>query len=295
MHKNGKYFAIVNSRIKPHRKTDIFSFFSMYNIPWIETAFEGQATELVKKSDAHTIIVAGGDGTVHEIVNGMNLDKQKILIVPAGSLNSLARQLGLRSRGEAFALVKENAVDHRIDLIHARIHNSDNTATDSKIVGFASAGFDGKVAGNAHKMRHIYSPLRFIAAGWAATTMIRKVKAEFRINGNDLSSKYFTSFLINNGGANMFSTVKRWNMNDGMCEVKFVNMPLCTHVVYAMISRTALNGRYIKGVRKIDIKYEQPVDMMVDGEVFENVISFEAEVLPKALQIILPVHGKVHR
>ena len=68
----------------------------------IETAFSGHAKELAKNLDLNGcdgLLILGGDGTFHEVVNGiLNRDDHKTIpigIIPAGSGNSFLHDLDL--------------------------------------------------------------------------------------------------------------------------------------------------------------------------------------------------------
>ena len=72
-----------------------------FDITVSETQFKGHATELANQlpfTDYAGIIVAGGDGTLHEVINGMlaRQDGQTLPLglIPGGSGNSLAVDLG---------------------------------------------------------------------------------------------------------------------------------------------------------------------------------------------------------
>ena len=62
----------------------------------------GIARELVR-GGADLILVAGGDGTINEAVNGMVHETVPLGILPAGTANMLAVELGLRGRTEEVA------------------------------------------------------------------------------------------------------------------------------------------------------------------------------------------------
>ena len=63
------------------------------------TKCKGQATELTKSlinSGATDIIVVGGDGTLHEVINGFsNFEKVNMGIIPCGTGNDFANALNL--------------------------------------------------------------------------------------------------------------------------------------------------------------------------------------------------------
>ena len=65
---------------------------------WAKTTGPGEATRLAKSAVAagHTTIVAiGGDDTVNEVINGIDKDNVAIGIIPIGTANRVARQLGI--------------------------------------------------------------------------------------------------------------------------------------------------------------------------------------------------------
>ena len=52
--------------------------------------------EIVSVEDAQAILVLGGDGTINEVLNGIqNFEKTKFGIIPTGSGNDFARGLGI--------------------------------------------------------------------------------------------------------------------------------------------------------------------------------------------------------
>ncbi len=64
----------------------------------VETTGPGSATELARREVAagrDLIIVSGGDGTINEVVNGMVGSSVPLAVLPAGTANVLAKELGL--------------------------------------------------------------------------------------------------------------------------------------------------------------------------------------------------------
>ena len=70
------------------------------------TTGPGTAGELVRRAieqGADLILVAGGDGTINEALNGMVNSGVPLGILPAGTANVLATELGLRKTMERAA------------------------------------------------------------------------------------------------------------------------------------------------------------------------------------------------
>ena len=72
------------------------------HIEWLRTEYPGQATYIAQtasESRSHRIIAIGGDGTIHEVINGLIKSGKKDLpslgIVPVGSGNDFAFSLGI--------------------------------------------------------------------------------------------------------------------------------------------------------------------------------------------------------
>lgn len=76
-----------------------------------ETQYAGHARQLAREADSDIVLAAGGDGTLHEVINGvMERPQQPVVgILPLGSGNDFARTCGLRADPQQL-----------IDLIQAR-------------------------------------------------------------------------------------------------------------------------------------------------------------------------------
>lgn len=78
------------------------------SIEQVETAHPGHGEAIaraVRPTQFDAIAAAGGDGTINEIVNGMARDALPLAIVPIGTGNVLASEVGLPGRADALAAV----------------------------------------------------------------------------------------------------------------------------------------------------------------------------------------------
>ncbi len=64
----------------------------------IATTHAGSATEIARKAvrdGRQLVIVCGGDGTINEAVNGLAGSRVPMAVLPAGTANILAKELGI--------------------------------------------------------------------------------------------------------------------------------------------------------------------------------------------------------
>lgn len=116
------YYFIVNTKSRSGKSLNIWKnvrkVFKDMNIEFksYETKYVGHASKIAcdickKDNEDKCIIIVGGDGTVNEVVNGINdsgiegFDKVKVGLIPAGSGNDFARGLGIK--GSETDIVKE--------------------------------------------------------------------------------------------------------------------------------------------------------------------------------------------
>lgn len=83
------------------------------------TAGPGDATELAARAarnGSSDVIVAGGDGTINEAIQGLAGTKGRLAIIPRGTGNVLARELGLPLNEEEAIVIAARGKSRRIHL-----------------------------------------------------------------------------------------------------------------------------------------------------------------------------------
>jgi diacylglycerol kinase (ATP) len=117
-----------------------------WTVDLVDTEAVGDARRLAETCDASrygVIAVAGGDGTINEVVNGLaqrGADAPPLAIIPLGTANVLARELGLGF--EASALARTMTAGRTLPMRPGEACNGGAPRWFSLMAG---AGFDAKV------------------------------------------------------------------------------------------------------------------------------------------------------
>ena len=108
------------------------------------TAARGDAARLAQAArDAGTVAVAGGDGTINEAINGLAGGRARLALIPLGTANVLAAELGLPSDPDALARIAAGGAARAIHLGQA-----DLASGTRRFSMMAGVGFDAHVVAN---------------------------------------------------------------------------------------------------------------------------------------------------
>jgi len=240
---------------------------------------------------AHNIVVAGGDGSVHEAVNGMlRADRPgRLGVIPTGTGNDFAKACGISLDWEAAAgdLAKRlvaGTSSRRIDV---------GRMNDRYFANGAGVGFDAKVTYVARSYRWPIGDLVYLLAIFRC--MIDGIATpEIVISADDFAwSGAVTLANISNGPwiGGMFHIAPMAANDDGVLEL-LIAAPVSRTRICALLPKL-IRGTHLgapeithRGVRRISIEASAPIPSHLDGEVGEPGTRFEIEILPDALEMI---------
>lgn len=119
-----------------------------------------EAVELARKfaDDGEPVVIAaGGDGTLNAVVSGLAGSRTALGVMPAGTMNVFARELGIDPNSLPKALeVIEKGLIREVDLF---------TANGSPFVQMAGVGFDAKVIEETKwESKKMLGPLSYLLA-----------------------------------------------------------------------------------------------------------------------------------
>ena len=132
---------------------------------WFETTETDPGQKVAASAirrGADVVLVAGGDGTVRAVAEGLRDSKVAMAVLPSGTGNLLARNLNLPLNSMDDAIeIAFNGEDHDIDLGIAAITRDDGDREEHVFLVVAGLGIDAKMIANTR------SDLKK-AVGWLA-------------------------------------------------------------------------------------------------------------------------------
>ena len=136
------------------------------------TTGRGAATSIARHAAAQNtdlVIVCGGDGTINEVVNGLAGSHVPLALLPAGTANILAKELGIPWDIPAAARLIPESSTRRIALGSVMNVTGEGDADPSQgcryFLSVAGAGPDGEIV---HAVDHGLKDQTGIIAYWAA-------------------------------------------------------------------------------------------------------------------------------
>lgn len=144
---------------------DVRAQLAELDIEWIETESAGDAYEAAREWGEGLIIVAGGDGTVNEVVNGLGKagfpEGVVLAVLPTGTGNDLAATLAIRNDAtQAVEAIRQNRVR---DFDAARIRSEG--VSERYFINVATGGFGAETSSLAdEEMKGRWGKLAYLRA-----------------------------------------------------------------------------------------------------------------------------------
>ncbi|MBN2272221.1 MAG: diacylglycerol kinase family lipid kinase [Sedimentisphaerales bacterium] len=254
------------------------------------TMYIDHATKLAQRAsssyDCTLIVAVGGDGTIREVAHGLDGTNKPLMMVPHGTENLLASELGFDEKLETLIRTFEAQYTRPLDL--GRV----NDRCFTSIAGF---GFDGQVVDRVHRGRtgHI-THLDYLWPIWRSFSEYKFRPMNVRVDGEEISHGQGLVFV---GNISRYSVglkiLERADFGDGLLDV----------CVYKCASRLHLASHSIRTFFKghsnsSDVIYRQGKDIDISsehGDIFTQIdgdpgppLPAHITVIPNAVNVMVP-------
>jgi diacylglycerol kinase (ATP) len=260
-----------------------------YQVYYTEKAGDAvRLARLAQEEGAAVLVSVGGDGTVHEIVNGMDLKKGTLGIIPAGTGNDFCRSLHYPRDPFEIAERLFGWGSRRVDL---------GKIGDRYFVNVIGTGFDAQVAYDVNrKFKWLTGLSAYLAGILKNLVTYRNAQLELEYDGHRWTGKSLL-VAVGNGRyyAGGFYILPPAELDDGwfhICLVKNIGKFTTLRVL-----PSAVSGRHIRHrdvillkARRINVQSSVPLMIQADGEIL-GTLPLTIEVQPRALAVLAPGGG----
>ncbi len=270
------------------------------NADWSGTVYPTHATELAKQAgeqDYDMVIAMGGDGTVHEVINGLMqipAEKRPILgVVPVGSGNDFAHSIGLPMQPDRALVHALNSEPSTVDVGLMTDENGRQEYFDNTV----GVGFDAVVTIRSHRLPVVRGFLMYLTAVIQTILLNHEpAKMKLQADGEKWEQTNLMVTVCNGpreGGG--FLVAPEAKIDDGL--LNYVMITKCSRPMMFRLIPEVMNGTHgrfdlvkMGTCQKFSLDSERPVYIHTDGEIYtsfgSNLHKLDFEILPGALKVV---------
>jgi YegS/Rv2252/BmrU family lipid kinase len=242
------------------------------------------------------LIAVGGDGTLNEVVNGIlsSASGVRLGILPLASSGDFARTIGLAGLRHAVETLAAGAV-REVDVVRVRFRGPAGDRRERHFVNVASFGLGAEAVERVRGWSRVFpGRARYLAA--ALPTLAAGRTFDLRLWLDDASPVEFQATIVAlangryQGGGILIAPQAA--IDDGLVDVTLVERVGLAEVAANL--RLLYSGDICSHPKvhhwraaRVRAEAETATPLEMDGEPV-GTLPFEAEVLPRALRLILP-------
>ncbi len=162
----------------------------------------GELTDLTRRAiqdGATLLVVVGGDGTVHEVVNGaIGAGDVELAVLPRGTGKDFVRSLRIPSDVRAALAVARDGRPRTLDAGRATYRSWNGSEASAYFANFAGAGISGAIARRANRSsKALGGRVSFFAATLAVFASWKSADVTVQIDGERRSGDMFEVLVMN--------------------------------------------------------------------------------------------------
>jgi diacylglycerol kinase family enzyme len=266
---------------------------------WFETSVDDDGADAARRAvaaGARLVIASGGDGTVRSVAGALRHTGAALGIVPSGTGNLLARNLGLPlGHPDAAVEVAFTGADRVVDVGIAEFTGPDDIATEHPFMVVAGVGVDAAMIANTSPfLKERFGWIAYIDGILRSLITSKPVRAKVRIKGESELNRTFDvhSVLVGNvgglpGGVELIPDAR---IDDGVLDVAIMHPRTVFGWLYIgrtlvwenqVLRHTKLGRKLIRIQSQfspnvleyargpvVGVRLEQPIEAELDGDEF---------------------------
>lgn len=266
---------------------------------WLETTPDDIGPGQVRAAlaaGADLVLVAGGDGTVRAVCDAMAGSGVPMALIPAGTTNLLARNLGVPTDHVAALESAFQGQVEPIDLVRLTVNGGPAAGGSAHRFGvIAGVGIDAAIMGStSDELKRSLGTAAYVLSGPQALRH-RPFDVELTVDDDEPIHSRASVVLVGNvglmpGGIQLIPDARP---NDGHLDVLLAS-PTDVMEWWGVLQRILSQGRHTTDAikqyraRRVRVRLREPEEYQLDGDVMGPCTEFIAEVDPGAIQMIHP-------
>lgn len=251
------------------------------------TTAKGVATELARQFSSEpnsTIVAVGGDGTVNEVLNGLNVENAKFGIIPSGTGNDFITAAGIPTD-----------VEKALDLIL----NGEAKPTDFMVcdgvrgMNIIGTGIDVDILKRCKKSKILKGKLQYLVSLIISLIKFKFYKFNIEKNGEQVATE---GLIVAVGNGSQFGGGIK------MCPKAIIDDGILDFVIAGKLKKSRIPGAFIKLMQgkileqdftsfkqreRVKITFDKPVTIQIDGELYDG-IDFDVSVVKGGISVFRP-------
>ncbi len=265
----------------------------------LPTSGPGHASELAQRAaeeGAPRILAVGGDGTVHEIVNGLvesDRDGPSIAVVPVGTGNDFHRMVGPKTGVQGAIDTLQHGDTRAFDV--GMIRWEGGRRAFANVLGI---GVDAEVLRRRERFRWLSGLTQYLAALLVAVMRFRSIGMRVTLDDGEVIEEEATilASLVGRSMGGGFMVTPRSSPDDGlldMCLVEALSYPQIARYIPRVIRGTHEHLDVVR-MRRLQSARLEPLDgkpfwFELDGELTtEPVPALDLEVMRSRITVCVP-------
>lgn len=255
------------------------------------TGGPGDATELAARAarnGSSDVIVAGGDGTINEAIQGVIGTKARLGIIPRGTANVLARELGLPLDEEQAATVAARGNSRRI---HLGLAIDETTNVSRHFALMAGIGLDASIVRRVQpSLKKRIGKGAFWVSGLSHLASWDPHPFTLEIDGREYTATFAAiGKAARYGGDLAITPGARLDQPEfEVCVIETSNRFRYLRLLsYAMRDGMPRDNPQVKFVKTARVRAHGNTQVQIDGELIGK-LPMRFEIAPQSLEVIVP-------
>jgi diacylglycerol kinase (ATP) len=261
---------------------------------WAVTRSPGDATAMAARAAQEgrsLVVVCGGDGTLNEAVNGLAGSETALGVIPAGTANVWAKEVGIARQPIAALEVAIRGQARRMDLGRARSLSGEG---ERYFFMMAGLGLDGSIAASLPLNVKRYlgaTTYAFMAVG--QSLRYRGQRAKLIVDDEPLETRLLMMVVGNTRGyAGITQITSRAYADDGLLDVCIFQGHHTLDIIFHTLrvaAQTHLRASPViyRRARRLEVHSETPLPAQLDGDFYPGYPTV-FEPVPAAITVMVP-------